>query len=68
MYIKNSCIWYQEVINQVTVIPDVNGVFILIFFFCSNQFFDHTIGINVAQSRYLPVNSTSDLLLLQVML
>lgn len=29
------------------------------------QFFDHTIGINVAQSRYLPVNSTSDLLLLQ---
>lgn len=29
------------------------------------QFFDHTIGINVAQSHYLPVNSTSDLLLLQ---
>lgn len=29
------------------------------------QFFDHTIGINVAQSRYLPVNSTSDLFLLQ---
>ncbi|KAH9780847.1 UTP--glucose-1-phosphate uridylyltransferase [Citrus sinensis] len=31
----------------------------------TKQFFDHTIGINVAQSRYLPVNSTSDLLLLQ---
>lgn len=29
------------------------------------RFFDHTIGINVAQSRNLPVNSTSDLLLLQ---
>ncbi|XP_030929822.1 UTP--glucose-1-phosphate uridylyltransferase 2-like [Quercus lobata] len=29
------------------------------------QFFDHAIGINVPQSRYLPMNATSDLLLLQ---
>nr|XP_023898057.1 UTP--glucose-1-phosphate uridylyltransferase-like [Quercus suber] len=30
------------------------------------KFFDHAIGINVPQSRYLPMNATSDLLLLQV--
>lgn len=29
------------------------------------QFFDRAIGINVPQSRYLPMNATSDLLLLQ---
>ncbi|KAF3449297.1 hypothetical protein FNV43_RR10025 [Rhamnella rubrinervis] len=29
------------------------------------QFFDRAVGVNVPQSRFLPVNSTSDLLLLQ---
>ncbi|KAL5983209.1 hypothetical protein ACLOJK_017293 [Asimina triloba] len=30
------------------------------------QFFDHAIGINVPRSRFLPVKTTSDLLLVQV--
>ncbi|KAF3449137.1 hypothetical protein FNV43_RR09864 [Rhamnella rubrinervis] len=29
------------------------------------QFFDRAVGVNVPQSRFLPINSTSDLLLLQ---
>lgn len=34
----------------------------------SSQFFDNAFGINVPQSRFLPVKVTSDLLLVQVSL
>lgn len=72
-FLTQNCSWFSNTsihhyIKSFSFQQLINTIILCCYHFFVGQLFERPIGVNVPQSRFLPINSTSDLLLLQVIL